>query len=75
MDVSCHRPFLPGNSLEPTVMPTAQASSFTLQYFPYYVCDVPIIAVFTIIIIIIIIIIIKEYSYTSAFPMDLRGQL
>ena len=35
--VSCHRPILPGNSLEPTVIPTAQASSFTLQYFPYYV--------------------------------------
>jgi len=29
--------FLPGNSLEPAVIPTAQASSFTLQYFPYYV--------------------------------------
>jgi hypothetical protein len=37
MNVSCHRPFLPGNSLEPAVIPTAQASSFTLQYFPYYV--------------------------------------
>ena len=37
MDISCHRPFLPGTSLEPTVIPTAQASSFTLQYFPYYV--------------------------------------
>jgi hypothetical protein len=35
--VSCHRPILPGNSIEPTVIPTAQASSFTLQYFPYYV--------------------------------------
>jgi len=35
--VSCHRPILPGNSLDPTVIPTAQASSFTLQYFPYYV--------------------------------------
>jgi hypothetical protein len=35
--LSCHRPILPGNSLEPTVIPTAQASSFTLQYFPYYV--------------------------------------
>jgi hypothetical protein len=34
---SCHRPILRGNSLEPTVIPTAQASSFTLQYFPYYV--------------------------------------
>jgi len=35
--VSCHRPVFPGNSLEPTVIPTAQDSSFTLQYFPYYV--------------------------------------
>jgi glucan phosphoethanolaminetransferase (alkaline phosphatase superfamily) len=35
--VSCHRPLLPGTSLEPAVIPTAQASSFTLQYFPYYV--------------------------------------
>jgi hypothetical protein len=34
---SCHRPFLPGTSLEQAVIPTAQASSFTLQYFPYYV--------------------------------------
>jgi len=32
MNVSCHRhPFLPGTSLEPAVIPTAQASSFTLQ--------------------------------------------
>ena len=35
--ISCHRPFLPGTSLEPAVIPTAQASSFTLQYLPYYV--------------------------------------
>ena len=35
---SCHRPFLLGTSpLEPMVIPTAQASSFTLQYFPYHV--------------------------------------
>jgi hypothetical protein len=34
--VSCHRPFLPGTSLEPAVIPTAQASSVTLHYFPYY---------------------------------------
>ena len=47
MDVSCHRPFLPGTSLEPAVFPTAHASSFTLQYF---------------IIIIIIIIIIIGYG-------------
>ena len=37
MDVSCHRPFLPGTSLEPAVIHIAQASSFTLQYFPYCV--------------------------------------
>jgi hypothetical protein len=30
-------PFLPGTPLEPAVIPTAHASSFTLQYFPYYV--------------------------------------
>ena len=30
MDVSCHRPYLPGTSLEPAVIPAAQASSFTL---------------------------------------------
>ena len=36
--ISCHRPFLlPVTSLEPAVIPTAQATSFTLQYFPYYV--------------------------------------
>jgi hypothetical protein len=29
MDVSCHRSFLPGTSLEPAVIPAAQASSFT----------------------------------------------
>jgi hypothetical protein len=29
--------FLPGTSLEPAVISTAQASSFTLQYFPCYV--------------------------------------
>ena len=32
MDISCHRLFLPGTSLEPAVIPTAQASSFALQY-------------------------------------------
>ena len=31
MDVYCHRPFLPGISLEPAVNPTAQAASFTVQ--------------------------------------------
>ena len=35
--VSCDVPFLPGTSFEPTVIPTAQASIFRLQYFPYYV--------------------------------------
>jgi len=34
---SYHRHFLPGTSLEPAVIPTVPASSFTLQYFPYYV--------------------------------------
>ena len=29
--------FLPGTSLEPTAIPTAQVSRFRLQYFPYYV--------------------------------------
>ena len=37
MAVSCHKPFLPGTPLEPAVIPTAQDSCFTLQYFPYYV--------------------------------------
>ena len=37
LDVSCRRPFLPGTYLEPTMIPTVQASSFRLQYFPYYV--------------------------------------
>jgi len=38
MNVSCHMSFFfPDTSLEPAVIPTAQASSFTLQYFPYYV--------------------------------------
>ena len=45
MDVSCHRPFLPGTSFEPAVIPTAQASSFTLHTFRI-MCDVPSIAVF-----------------------------
>ena len=34
---SRHRPFLLNTSLEPAVIPTAHASSFTLQYFPYCV--------------------------------------
>jgi hypothetical protein len=32
MDVSCHRPFIHGTSLEPAVNPTAQASSYTLLH-------------------------------------------
>ena len=32
-----HRAFSPRTSLETTVIPIAQASSFRLQYFPYYV--------------------------------------
>ena len=35
--ISCHRAFLPGTSLEPAVIPNAQASSLKLRYFPYYV--------------------------------------
>ena len=35
--ISCHRPYLPGTALEPKVILTAQASSFWLQYCPYYV--------------------------------------
>jgi len=35
--VSCHRACLPGTSLETAMIPTAQASRFRLQYFPYYV--------------------------------------
>jgi len=46
MNVSCHRPFLPGTSLELAVIPTAKASSFTLQYFPC-MCNVPSIHVYT----------------------------
>ena len=35
--VSCHRPCLPATSLETTVIPTTQASSFILLYFVCYV--------------------------------------
>ena len=35
--VSFHRHFLPGTSLERVAIPNARASSFTLQYFLYYV--------------------------------------
>ena len=54
--------FLPGTSLEPAVIPTAHASSFTLQYFPYYVwCSKYIIIIIIIIITIIINIIIISF--------------
>ena len=45
MDVSCHRPFLPGTSLEPAVIPplTLQASHCSTFHI---MCDVPSIAVF-----------------------------
>ena len=43
---SCHRPILPGNSLEPTVIPTVQASGFTHCSTFRIMCDVPSIAVF-----------------------------
>jgi hypothetical protein len=35
--VSCRSPSLPGTTSEPTAIPTAQVSTFTLQYLPYYV--------------------------------------
>ena len=35
--MSLSQAFLPGTSLEPAVILTAQASRFPLQYFPYYV--------------------------------------
>jgi len=35
--VSCHRSCFPGTSLETTVIPTTQASSFRLLYFVFYV--------------------------------------
>ena len=31
MSISCHRPFLPGTSLEPAVIPTAQATGFSFH--------------------------------------------
>ena len=36
MDVSCHGPFLPGTSLEPAAIPTAQA--YYYYYYYYYNC-------------------------------------
>ena len=38
MAVPRHMLFLPSTSLEPALIPTAHASSFTLQHFPYCVC-------------------------------------
>jgi hypothetical protein len=49
------KPFLPGTSLEPTVIPTAQFSSFRLQYNPYYVSSIPSITV-------------SYIEYTECFP-------
>jgi hypothetical protein len=43
--VSCHRPSLPGTSLDPTVIPTAQASASNSSTFRI-ICDVPSVAVF-----------------------------
>ena len=43
MDVSCHRPFLPGTSLEPATIPTAHASHCSTFRI---MCDVPSTAVF-----------------------------
>ena len=37
MDVSCHRPFLPGTSLEPAVIPTAQTPKIHTAVLPVYV--------------------------------------
>ena len=45
MDVSCHRPFLPGTSLEPAVIPTTQFQASHCSTF-HIMCDVPSIAVF-----------------------------
>ena len=42
--VSCHKPFLPGTYPEPTVIPTAQASSDHSTF--RIMCDVPSVAVF-----------------------------
>ena len=35
MDVFCHRPFLPGTSFEPAVIPTAQAYYYYYYYYYY----------------------------------------
>ena len=72
MYVSCHRPFIPGTSLEPAVIPTAQASSFTLQYFWYYVwCS----KYSSIIIIIIIIIIIMLFAQSEVAEKHASGTI
>jgi hypothetical protein len=49
MDVSCHRPFLPGTSLEPAVNPTPSGFKLhTASHFSTFriMCDVPSITVF-----------------------------
>ena len=45
MNVSCHRPFLPGTSLEPAVIPTAHLQASHCSTFRI-MCDVPSTAVF-----------------------------
>ena len=45
MDVSCHRPFLPGTSLEPAVIPTVTLQASHCSTFRI-MCDVPSTAVF-----------------------------
>ena len=34
VDISCHRPFLPGTSLEPAVIPTAQGFKLHTAVLP-----------------------------------------
>ena len=46
MNVCSHRSFLPGTSLEPAVIPTAQASQASHCSTFRIMCDVPSIAVF-----------------------------
>ena len=68
MDVSSHRPFLPGTSLEPAVIPTARASSFTSHTVVFSVlCDF--IIIITIIIIIIIIIVVVVFVVSPFIPV------
>ena len=61
MDVSCHRPFLPGTSLEPAVIPTAQASSFTLQYFPYLLLLLLLLLLLAVVVIVVLIVVFRLF--------------